>query len=214
MIENLTTATPTEIDTAIAALHHSLAKADHKRTSSIGYLHDIAKTRKYRPSTWTNRKSGYDYTATDAEAIAILTDAIEAADAGTYTGPISTYDLKYGSAKKHLEAIPALEAEIAKIKTEINRLEGEWSARPWSRFFLVTSSTGHIHSSMGCSTCRITTTYGWLPEMSGKSEADAMEHLDTIGAGRSTLCSVCFPDAPVGDTRTKVTKAKAAKLAA
>ena len=34
----------------------------------------------------------------------------------------------------------------------------------WSRFFLVTSSTGHVHSSTSCSTCRPTTTYGWLPE--------------------------------------------------
>jgi hypothetical protein len=213
-MSDLTTATPRQIDTAIASLHHELAKATARRASTVGRIHDLSGTRKYRPATWENRKSGYDYTATLDEAIAILTEAIPAMRADTYTGPLRSYDVLYGGTEKHLAALPELDAEIAKIKAEIDRYEAEWSSRPWSRFFLVTSSTGHIHSSMGCSTCRITTTYGWLPEMSGLTEADAMTHLDNIGVGRSTLCSVCFPDAPVGNVRTKITKAKAAKLAA
>jgi hypothetical protein len=214
MIENTATATPGQIDTELAALHHALAKVTQNRAWAIGSIHDLAGTRKYRPVTWADRKGGYDYTATDAEAIAIVTEALAAAQADTYTGPISTYDLLYGAKSHGITRLPELDAELDRLMGEIARLEAEHTARGWSRFFLVTSSTGHIHSSMGCSTCRVTTTYGWLPEMSGKTEAEAMSHLDEIGVGRSTLCSVCFPDAPVGDTRTKITKAKAAKLAA
>ena len=61
----------------------------------------------------------------------------------------------------------------------------------WSRFFLVTNKGGHIHRSLICSTCRPTTRFGWLPELSGLSEADAVDEYGSI------LCSVCFPDAPV-----------------
>ena len=50
--------------------------------------------------------------------------------------------------------------------------------------------------------------------MSGLTQDAAMQALDDLGPGRSALCSVCFPDAPVAAKRTKVTKAKAAKLAA
>lgn len=73
----------------------------------------------------------------------------------------------------------------------------------WSRFFLVTSSNGHVHSSMHCSTCRPTTTYGWLPELSGSTEAEAVADLG------SNLCSVCFPTAPVEHQGGKLTAAQA-----
>lgn len=81
----------------------------------------------------------------------------------------------------------------------------------WSRFFLVTSSDGHIHSSMSCSTCYPTTVYGWHPTLSGLGQAEAVAELGEI------LCSVCFPDAPVAWTngRSKAsTEAADAKAAA
>lgn len=56
----------------------------------------------------------------------------------------------------------------------------------WNRFFLVE----HIHSSQHCSSFRPTTRVGWLPNVSGLTEAEAVkEH----GA---TLCTICFPSAP------------------
>lgn len=61
----------------------------------------------------------------------------------------------------------------------------------WSRFFIVKNTNGHIHSSMDCSTCYPTTVFGWLPQLSGLTEADAVEEWGGI------LCSVCFPSAPV-----------------
>ena len=64
----------------------------------------------------------------------------------------------------------------------------------WSRFFLVK----HIHNTTRCSSFRITTRVGWLPSVSGLTEAEAVaEH----GA---TLCTICFPSAP-----TELTTAQA-----
>lgn len=64
----------------------------------------------------------------------------------------------------------------------------------WSRFYLVTSSSGHVHRSTGCCTChkgRQRTRFALVPYLSGKSEAEAVEDLGPA------LCSVCFPTAPV-----------------
>jgi hypothetical protein len=64
----------------------------------------------------------------------------------------------------------------------------------WTRFFLVK----HIHSSMSCSSFRPTTRVGWLPNVSGLTEAEAVkEH----GA---TLCTICYPSAPVELTTAAV----------
>lgn len=73
-------------------------------------------------------------------------------------------------------------------------IDSEYQVRRWSRFYLVTSSSGHIHSSMCCSTCnkgQRRTTFALLPELSGKDEKAAVEKLGPA------LCSVCFPSAPV-----------------
>lgn len=66
----------------------------------------------------------------------------------------------------------------------------------WQRFFLVTD--GHIHASTACHTLRISTSIGWLPDLSGLTEADA------VAAHGPLLCTVCFPSAPVEWTVGKV----------
>jgi hypothetical protein len=70
----------------------------------------------------------------------------------------------------------------------------EWTSQytGWSRFYLVAG--GHIHSSMDCSSCnkgRDATKFIWLPNLSGLTEAEAVEDQGAI------LCTVCFPSAPV-----------------
>jgi hypothetical protein len=62
----------------------------------------------------------------------------------------------------------------------------------WSRFFVVQG--GHIHQSPSCHTLRPTTRVGWLPELSGESEAHA------VAAHGPTLCTHCFKSAPVAWT--------------
>lgn len=79
--------------------------------------------------------------------------------------------------------------ESDNARAELEEVEVEYAG--WSRFFIVKNNGGHIHRSMGCSTCFPTTVFGWLPELSGLTEAEAVAEWGEI------LCSVCFPSAPV-----------------
>lgn len=119
-------------------------------------------------------------------------------------GTIQPYD--QDAAQRALDGLATEAAALEQAQAEMAELNKRYTG--WSRFFLVTSSAGHIHSSMSCATCRPTTTYGWLPELSGKTEKDAV---DAHGAA---LCSVCFPSAPVEWVGGKITKAAAARAAA
>lgn len=83
----------------------------------------------------------------------------------------------------------------------------------WARYFYVTNTGGHIHSSTGCSTCYPSTEFRFLTEISGLDRGAAV---DLIGP---VLCSVCFPDAPVELTvgvshATTAAKAERAEAAA
>jgi len=106
-----------------------------------------------------------------------------------------------------LSKYETLRDKMAEIEVETDPLQAIYEQHRWSRFFLVTSSQGHVHSSMSCSTCFPTTEYGWLPNLSGLTEADAVAQEGSI------LCSVCFPSAPTEWT-TGISKAQAEKEAA
>lgn len=216
-MSNLTT--PREIDTALAAKYHELAKTKQQLAYSNGDMFTFAGA-KY---SYRGRQRVPNMTLTEAiekanERVAALQAYMdthsytEKTSYGEYTGvkwdeykgPFMPYE-----ARRALEAFPKRaerEREVERVLAEIDALEDLYTG--WSRFFLVTSSTGHVHSSMHCSTCRPTTTYGWLPELSGKTEAEAVEQLGP------NLCSICFASAPVEHVGGKITKAKAAKLAA
>lgn len=98
---------------------------------------------------------------------------------------------------------------IAAIDAKITETNSVWIDHGcWSRFFVVPG--GHIHSSMECWTCNNgaePTTFGWLPSLSGMTEADAVAEHGAI------LCTACFPTAPVEWTN-KYELEEAAKLAA
>lgn len=99
------------------------------------------------------------------------------------------------------EAFAAAQAAIGEVRAHEQGYTG------WSRFFLVRNTNGHIHSSMECSTCYETTQFWALPQLSGMTEADAVEDQGMI------LCSVCFPSAP-SEWTTGVSKATLAERAA
>lgn len=90
--------------------------------------------------------------------------------------------------------IEGLRAEASALTAQARPYEAQFAARRWSRFFIVRNNGGHIHSSMDCPTCYPTTQFGWLPQLSGLSEADAVADQGEI------LCSICFPSAPVAWT--------------
>lgn len=85
-----------------------------------------------------------------------------------------------------IEQAEAIELQAAPLREAARDLDAALY-EGWQRFFLVE----HIHASQHCSSFRPTTRVGWLPNVSGLTEAEAVaEH----GA---TLCTICFPSAPV-----------------
>jgi hypothetical protein len=99
------------------------------------------------------------------------------------SGQIIHNQAKADAYSAQIEEIRAEAAPLrdAAIKMDKDLYEG------WSRFFLVK----HIHSNQRCSSFRPTTRVGWLPNVSGLTEVEAVkEHGET-------LCTICFPSAPV-----------------
>ena len=187
------TRTPAQVDNDLARAHEHL---DHARrvltslTASAQHAFGVRASGTYGSRT--------RWTTTTEEAW----DRVEAAAAN---GDAYNTSLPTGSHHPS-QLLAAREAAVdahSEIRERIWALSVEYTG--WSRFFVVTSSAGHIHSSTGCHTCRDTTTYGWLPNLSGQSEALAVE---THGAA---LCTVCFPSAPVAWVGGRITKAQALK---
>jgi hypothetical protein len=91
--------------------------------------------------------------------------------------------------------IALLEAQFESFSSQLTALEAEFVSRGgWDRYFLVASSSGHIHSSTSCHTCnkgKNPTQFALVPSLSNMKVDVAVE---ALGAG---LCSICFPDAPV-----------------
>lgn len=85
-----------------------------------------------------------------------------------------------------------LNGEAKLIQQEMIPGETEFMRRGgWTRAFLVDNAGGHVHRSMGCSTCYPTTRYVWLPEYSGKPEEEIVD------AAGHQACTECYKSAPV-----------------
>ena len=95
--------------------------------------------------------------------------------------------------------IDTVQAQLAELREKAAPLKAAAIAydkehyEGWTRFFLVK----HIHISQHCSSFRLTTRVGWLPAVSGLTEVEAVAE---YGA---TLCTICFPSAPVELTQPK-----------
>jgi hypothetical protein len=163
---------PKIVDAELAALSEKAAKLELSIARAAENFHHYVgdrRVRSGRTSTWM---------LSDAEAE-------ERAAAGTGVAP---YEVR--SVAMAFERRDADRAELQTVRArtgELNRLFRE--AGGWSRFFMVTD--GHIHSSTQCHTCRVTTQFGWLYELAGDTEAEA------VAAHGALLCTVCFPTAPV-----------------
>lgn len=91
------------------------------------------------------------------------------------------------------EARPKLEQKWKEARAAEDPFKAEWARRKgWTRAYLViTSGQGHVHRSMGCSTCFPTTWFNWMTQLSGASE---QEIVDQAG---ERACTVCYKSAPV-----------------
>lgn len=173
---NPSSMTPPEVDTILADLWAQRAAANIKIGAAIDGAHHATGETPQR-----TRGGGVRWAATAEEALDALFELAKTAGEKTpwdrYHAP--TIVAGYEVAVRDAEAATAAALPY----------EAEYARRRWSRFFLVTSSNGHIHQDMHCSTCYVSTGYGWLPELSGLTEADAVD------AHGPLLCSVCYPSA-------------------
>ena len=80
--------------------------------------------------------------------------------------------------------------KIAKVNSEIRKLDAIYNQDPWTRAFLVINSNGHVHKTIDCSTCFDTTRFQWLVQYSNDDENTIVED-----AGQDA-CTVCYPSAP------------------
>lgn len=180
---DVTTATPVEIDTALADIYRRAADAEgHVQAAATSLHYALGERARYVT------RSRREWPTTTAEAL----DACRAKGdqrtnfAGGYT--FADMAAKYDTT---VTALAAVEAEADVLNAEFKRRGG------WSRFFIVQNNGGHIHSSMACKTCNrggYRTDFGWMPELSGMSMEQAISHFDRAA---HILCTVCFPAAPV-----------------
>lgn len=117
-----------------------------------------------------------------------------------------------------IEAIEALGEDNAHVVAYVAAREAAREAREavkvherdytgWNRYLLVITSNGHVHRTTACPTCRPTTRFAPVVRLAGATAEEAIAELG------ETLCTVCFPDAPVEGKPNKITAAKARKLA-
>lgn len=105
--------------------------------------------------------------------------------------PAYTFRPLSDEAKAKIEArIVAHQHTLAAIRDEAEPYETEYNRRPWRRYFLVTSSVGHVHRGMSCTTCLSTTEYAWIVDLADCDEGKMVEEYG------ENACTVCFPDAP------------------
>ncbi len=174
---DLTAQTPVEIDTALAALYEAeqMIRQDSARAADR-----VLNQAKIRLSTEKPYRHDERAEGTMADALTIC----EQQAASTRWG--------HEYAQRALDAYKTAKAALSVNLAEQEPLEAEYVRRGrWTRAFLVLASNGHVHRDRACSTCFITTSYGWLPSLSGHTEA---EIVDAAGAD---ACTVCYPSAPV-----------------
>jgi hypothetical protein len=162
-----------EIDTEIADLNAQLNRLDYQIVDAEAAVIRAAGGTK----SWG---TGWDISFLDARDIVAASDS---------SGFLLT---------NHNNLVVERDA-LCQRRWDLSRVHGE---HEWSRFFLVTNSNGHIHSSTSCSTCFATTEYVWLTDLSGRTEAETVEAYGEI------LCSVCFPSAPVAWTNGESNEVK------
>jgi hypothetical protein len=183
---------PVEFDTELAGLRGRLDVYKTRVTSKRDAMHKLAGDRKsYRNTRVPVWGKGWVEVHENAQHLAAHGDV---------------------NATALVRELAQAEAMADAINGEIERMDTIYRRRPWSRFVVcVSSTTPHVHRSTGCSTLNrgeFMSDLRWHPELSGMDSATAVETLD------ESLCSVCYPDAPVALREGYVSKRSQAEAAA
>lgn len=183
-------------DTALADIY----EAQLRNRSNTAHAYDTIRHQAGQRRTYGTRNP--DWSGSLSDALDKVRE-VAASDAVSYI---------VNDARKALQRLEELGDENITLNAAEDALQAVYASHGgWSRFFLVKNNNGHIHSTMNCSTCRFDTEFGWLPALSGLTEAEA------VAAHGSILCTICYPSAPVEWTNGEnkaVTEAKAERAAA
>lgn len=177
-MSDLTTQTPVEIDTRLATLFGERSTLGNQIASLQDHVNgEVA------------RHLGRGWKGTSSKE-----------EVATYLETAGDYD----SVRRYSLEIADLQEKMQVVQYEINTLQAEFTRRGgWTRAYLALSSSGHVHSSMDCSTCYYTgydgmgnwrdgTAFQWLVDLADHDESEIIEK-----AGERA-CTVCYPNAPVG----------------
>lgn len=171
---NLTTATPVEIDTVLYDLHVKRVQA---QTQAERYWSSIERL------AHSYLGKNYRETVTAQEVRDVLVEVVEEGAKGYYIN-----DKIRDTFARYEDAI----SQADQYLLDMQPYDEEYERRGrWNRAYLVINANGHVHRSMGCSTCFDSTRYHWVVEFSGKDEAEIVE------AAGERACTVCYPSAPV-----------------
>lgn len=91
----------------------------------------------------------------------------------------------------HEEKAQEIRDQKAPYLAEEQAIQDEYRTRRWPRYFLVTSSDGHVHKNNWCSMVRYKTQYALLPDFSGSTAAVVVEECG------ERACTTCFAEAPL-----------------
>jgi hypothetical protein len=170
--------TPVEIDTALAALYEQMYRLMAARDRAAVSVRQAAGAQRiYRygrgSQTWSMS----------------LSESLDKARAVVSGGGMA-YEV--GQAQRALDSFEKATKGLAENEAEQNVFHEEFDRRGgWTRAFLVTNVNGHVHRSMNCSTCHMTTQFQWMVAYSDHAEAEIVE------AAGWRACTVCYPTAPV-----------------
>lgn len=189
---NVTTATPVEIDTRLAQIMGEQIDASTTAGQAADTIYWYAEGRR----SFRGRGNRPAYS---------LDEAIAKAREVT-----PSYDQR--SIDRAVERLTQARETLVRLRNEAAPLNAEYDRRPWTRAFLaVTNGGGHVHRSMGCSTCFLDryddvtgefkqgTAFAWMTEYSGKDEAEI------VADAGERACTVCYPSAPA-ETLNRPTK--------
>lgn len=175
---DLTTATPREIDTALAAIYVEIYKQQAVTNSRWNTVEHTVKS--YLGLKYYDHPSTKQTEETLAELHEVQPD--------DYRG-----QQVIAAFARYEQAL----SDLLNLRMSTQPYDEEYSRRPWTRAWLVNNTSGHVHNTMSCSTCFPTTEFVWLPEMSDQPEAEIVEE-----AGERA-CTVCYPSAPVDVLKRK-----------
>lgn len=187
-MDNITTASPVEIDSELDRLQGELYTAQDAANRAENNIHAAAEPKR----RWISRTRQAPFTLTFNEAV----DKLTAEGHRNIESLLATFHAARRQLVAVLDAIGPLNAEFTR--------RGRWERA----YLVVTNGKGHVHTSTACPTWRRTTQYRWITELSGQ-DRDAI-----INAIREDACTVCYPGAPVGPRTVFTAEERAARDAA